>query len=284
MNLFFDSFWRALSNCVLPRVILLSLLPLLLMVAISVLLGVYFWDDAIAAVQDYLEDLELFDGLLQWLDAVGAQTLRNVIAPLIVLTLMIPLLVIATLMAVACLMTPALVNLVSARRFPLLERRHGGSFFVSILLGLGSSLMALLAIVVSMPLWFIPPLVMILPPLIWGWLTYRVMSFDVLAEHASPDERREILRRHRLMLLFMGVCCGLLGAAPGLIWVFGALLVVLAPLLLPLAVWIYTFVFAFSALWFAHFCLAALQALRDSNPPPATPPPTDVQLAMSPLT
>jgi len=27
-------------------------------------------------------------------------------------------------------------------------------------------------------------------------------------------------------------------------------------------VWIYTLVFAFSALWFAHFALAALQALR----------------------
>jgi hypothetical protein len=27
-------------------------------------------------------------------------------------------------------------------------------------------------------------------------------------------------------------------------------------------IWIYTLVFAFSSLWFAHFCLAALQVLR----------------------
>jgi len=28
------------------------------------------------------------------------------------------------------------------------------------------------------------------------------------------------------------------------------------------SVWLYTMVFAFSALWFAHYCLAELEALR----------------------
>jgi hypothetical protein len=29
-----------------------------------------------------------------------------------------------------------------------------------------------------------------------------------------------------------------------------------------LAIWVYTLVFALSSLWFAHYCLAALQTLR----------------------
>jgi hypothetical protein len=33
-------------------------------------------------------------------------------------------------------------------------------------------------------------------------------------------------------------------------------------MLVPVAIWIYTLVFAMSSLWFAHFCLAALHALR----------------------
>jgi len=33
-------------------------------------------------------------------------------------------------------------------------------------------------------------------------------------------------------------------------------------ILVPLAIWIYTLVFAFSSLWFTHYCLGALQALR----------------------
>ena len=88
------------------------------------------------------------------------------------------------------------------------------------------------------------------------------MAYDVLADHASRDERRELVRRHRGTLLGMGVLTGYLGAAPSLVWASGAFALVLAPVLVPLAVWIYTLVFAFSALWFAHYALAALQALR----------------------
>jgi hypothetical protein len=33
-------------------------------------------------------------------------------------------------------------------------------------------------------------------------------------------------------------------------------------ILVPLAIWIYTLVFAFASLWFTHYGLAALQALR----------------------
>jgi hypothetical protein len=64
------------------------------------------------------------------------------------------------------------------------------------------------------------------------------------------------------MLLGMGVFCGYLGAAPSLIWASGALIATMFVILVPIAIWIYTLVFAFSSLWFAHFCLAALQTLR----------------------
>jgi hypothetical protein len=30
----------------------------------------------------------------------------------------------------------------------------------------------------------------------------------------------------------------------------------------PLSIWLYTLIFAFSSLWFTHYCLAALQQLR----------------------
>jgi hypothetical protein len=33
----------------------------------------------------------------------------------------------------------------------------------------------------------------------------------------------------------------------------------------PLAIWIYTLVFAFSSLWFTHYCLSALQTLRSTR-------------------
>jgi len=100
------------------------------------------------------------------------------------------------------------------------------------------------------------------PPLIWGWLTYRVMAFDALALHASGDERRQIFKQYRMPLLAMGLVAGYLGAAPTLLWASGVMFVVFAPIFVVVAIWVYTLVFAFSSLWFAHFCLAALQTLR----------------------
>ena len=96
-------------------------------------------------------------------------------------------------------------------------------------------------------------------------LTYRVFAFDVLASHASADERRSVVHQHRWPLLAMGVVCGYLGAAPLLVWAVGAATVVFAPVLVVVSVWLYTLVFAFAACWFAHYALSALQRLREQT-------------------
>ena len=262
MGLIFDAFWRAAVYCLHPRVIALSFLPLILMAALSFGLGYFFWESAVAAVSDWLQANELVATALGWLDSVGAGALRNVFGPLIVLALVTPLIVMLSLLLVGLMMTPAMVTLVSERRFPGLERKHGASLMRSAMWSLGSTLMALLALVASLPLWLVPPLVMVLPPLIWGWLTYRVFAYDALAEHASADERQQLFVSHRHHFLVIGVISGYLGAIPSLLWASGAMFIAMAPLLVPLAVWVYTLVFAFASLWFSHFALAALQQLR----------------------
>lgn len=269
MTLFLDSFWRALAYCLQPRVIALSFLPLVLLAVLSVGLFWLFWDPAVLGLQAWLSDWALMESLFRWLDSVAMGHLRTVLAPLLLIMLVLPLVIVLSLLAVAWLATPAIVKLVAERRFSALAQRRGGGFAGSLLQGLGSALLALLALVLTLPLWLIPPLVIVVPPLIWGWLTSRVMVYDVLALHASEPEREELMRRHRYWLLAIGVISGYMGAAPGLIWAVGAMAVVLAPLLVPLAIWIYTFVFIFAALWFSHYSLAALAALRAAPLPDA---------------
>ena len=262
MSLFLDSFWRAVAYCLHPRVIAISLLPLLGLVVLGLGLGYYFWDGAVNAVFTWLEATAWLTNLSSWLADMGLSGLKNALAPLLVIFAVTPVLVVVVLFVVALAMTPAVVGLVAQRRFPQLERRHGGSLLGSALWSLGSIVLALIALVVSVPLWFIPPLVLVLPPLIWGWLTYRVMAFDALADHASLEERRTLFREHRLPLLLMGVVTGYLGAAPGLVWASGWFFAAAFPVLIPLAIWIYTVVFAFSSLWFTHYGLAALARMR----------------------
>jgi hypothetical protein len=282
MKELFDAFWRAAAYCVHPRVILLSLLPLLVMVAAVLGLGWFYWEIAVAGVRATLEQWTLVVSFLQWLDSMGWGAFRAVLAPLIVVALAVPVIVVVSLLLVAWLMTPALVGLVAARRFATLERKRGASWLMAALWSLGFMLAALLLLLLSLPLWFVPPLVMILPPLIWGWLTYKVMSFDVLAEHASGDERRRVTREQRWPLLAIGVITGYLGAAPSLLWAVSAATLVLAPLLVVLSVWLYTLVFAFSSLWFAHFALAALQRLRQHEVIEAVPIEVPAPAALAP--
>ena len=265
MNKLLDSFWRAAMYCLHPRVVALSVLPLVIMVVLSLGLGYFFWEDALSAVRSNLESYALISRMAGWLDGLGLGSLRLVLAPALLLFLAIPVIVIACLLFVAIFMTPAMVALVAERRCPLLERKKGGSLLASLVWSLGSTVLAVIALLVSIPLWLIPPLILILPPLIWGWLTYRVMSYDSLVDHASREERRQIFKENRVSLLGIGVISGYLGAAPSLIWASGAMFVAMAPVLVPLAIWIYTLVFAFSSLWFSHYTLAALEQLRKEN-------------------
>lgn len=260
-----DSFGRALAYCLHPKVVLLSLIPLLLMVVIVMGLGALYWDSALESVRDWMDVSSTLGWAWIWLERVGLLNLKSVVAPLVIIVAVTPLVVVMSLLAVSFMMTPALVGLVAERRFTNLERAQGGSMLHSLGWTLLSVVLALGALILTLPLWWLPPLAMVLPALIWGWLTYRVMTYDVLSEHASRAERLELMRRYRFQLLLMGVVTGLMGAAPSLVWASGALFVAAFVVLIPIAVWIYTLVFIFSALWFVHFLLNALSLLREER-------------------
>lgn len=267
MNLLLSSFARALAHCLHGRVMLWSLVPLGLMALLAALLSWWLWQPAVAWTVETLQGVPWLTSVWTWLQQQGLHWGVEVLASVMVVLAATPLLVAVVLMVVSLVMTPYLVEWVAERRFPQLERKQGGRWWQGLGWALGSTLIALLVLVLSIPLWFIPPLVLVVPPLVWGWLTYRVMAFDALAEHASQAERQEILTRYRMRLLLMGVVCGLLGAAPGVVWASGVVFVALFWLLVPVAIWIYALVFALSSLWFAHFCLAALEQLRAAGQP-----------------
>lgn len=266
MSRMVSSFWRAGAYCLHPRVIALSVLPVLLLMAASAAGAYFFWATAVSALELFLESTVVIQTVQAWLHAVGMHGATRMVSPLILIVALTPVLVIATLLAVSILMTPALVRLVAQRRFAHLVQRTGASFSASLLWALGSSLLALLATVVTSPMWIVPPLVLVLPPLIWGWLTGRIMAFDALATHADSTERRAVLEQNRIALLGMGMVVGMLSVTPSLLWTLGLMAIAMAPLLVPLSVWLYTLIFVFSSLWFAHFCLDALQDLRRVQP------------------
>jgi hypothetical protein len=257
------SFGLALVGTMHPRMMWLSLRPFFI---VSVLWGCLIWLTWTPA----LEILSVFlttsiftswiqDGLI-W---AGFENARAWIAPLFFVMLLIPLICISLLVLIAFTTVPAIVNLVARQSvYKDLERRRGGGLLGSFFYTLWSALICLALVMLTLPVWWMPPLVAVLPPLLWGWLTMRLMSYDVLAKHASVDERDLLLQKYRWSLLSMGIVSGLLGAVPTFFWATSALALVLFPIVSFIAVWIYSLIFVFAALWFSHFLLGALKDLR----------------------
>ena len=264
MRLMLDSLWRALAYGFRPGVILRAAWPLVVGVALITLLGYAFWDVAVDQLRLQLDAFPYTPNLLHWLSSNGAEAQKAVLPPLLVAIAMTPVMLLLALLSVIFLLTPALAQLVAGRRFSVLQALPARAFAMTLLWSTGSCVLALLALVMSIPLWVIPPLWLVLPPLILGWLNQRLLVFAALVRHANREERILVAAQHRVRLLIMGIVCAYLVMAPCVVWVwlggprFASLFIVLAPL----AMGLYVVLFAFSSLWFTHYCLAALRHIR----------------------
>lgn len=264
-KLFWSSFGRAAAHIWHPRMLLLTMLPFVICGMLALLGYYFFWESSIAAVKAFLDNSELLQSGYGWLAWMGIKNANAFLAPLMIVALIVPILVLLSLIVVSLLALPQALKFVADRRFASLERKSQGAFIQSAFSSLGWTGVAVIAMIASIPLWFIPPLFLVLPPLIWGWLTYKVMSFDALAEHASADERRRVIQNHKPQLLAIGVITGYIGALPSLLWVMSIATVILFPLISLFSVWLYTLGFVFTALWFVNYCLAALEDERGQN-------------------
>jgi len=263
MQQVFKSFGLALVGTMHPRMLWLSLRPFLI---VSILWGSLIWLTWTPA----LEMLSIFlttSIFTSWIQDVliwaGFENARAWIAPLFFVMLLIPLISISLLVFIAFTTVPTIVKVVTRQNaYQDLEQKKGGGFFGSLIYTVWSALICLALVMLTLPVWWVPPLVAVLPPLLWGWLTMRLMSYDVLAQHATSQERDTLLQRHRWPLLAMGIFSGMLGAVPTFFWATSALALVLFPIVSFVALWIYSLIFVFAALWFTHYLFEALKELR----------------------
>lgn len=262
MNEILRALGKALVSLLHPRMLWLTVMPFLVSgLAWGAILW-FGWEPATDALRVWLEQWQFTQWLYHFFGYFGIDSVRVALAPFVLVVVLIPLIVASALLLIAALSMPAVLRHLSARQYASLERRRGGSFVGSLAQSCFATLVFLALMLVTLPLWLIPPFFALIPPLLWGWLTYRVMTYDALAEHATAAERKRIVRERRLPLLVIGVATGLLGALPTLLWVSSAMMIVLFPIVALAAIWMYVVIFVFSALWFAHYVLRALARLR----------------------
>jgi hypothetical protein len=262
------AYGRALRSQFSSRMLLLSVVPLLLSLAL--------WGSLLYAglqpLYDWLfgmfNEYGLFQASGSVLSTLGLGFLTKMVVPLVAMLALLPLMIVTSLLFIGIGAMPAIARHVSRVQFPGLERREGGSFLGSLGVNLSGIVVFALLWIVTLPLYALAPVALVVQAVLWGWLTARVMSYDALSIHASLEERHAIVRGRRRQLLLIGTISGLLGALPGVVWVGGALLsVVLFPVLAVLSIWLYLIIFIFTGLWFQYYCLQALADLRAGQTP-----------------
>ena len=232
------SLLRALASLLHPRMLLLMLWPVLIALGLWLGLALAFWSQAAAWLQlQFGQSAAIGWSISLWPLAPAAAHLAWILLAL----LFIPLVLITAVLIIAVFAMPAMVGQVAQRAYPQLERRQGGTFAGSLWNVAMALVWLALLVLLSLPLWFFPPLWPLLPIVLFGYLNQRVFRYDALYDHASGWEMETLFRRHWRELFLLGVVVALFGLIP--------LLGFFAPV--------------YGGLVFIHYCLARLTQLRD---------------------
>ncbi|HXC37654.1 MAG TPA: EI24 domain-containing protein [Burkholderiales bacterium] len=231
---------RAMVSLAHPKMLLLMVLPLAGAVVIWVVLGVVFWQQAADAINFALATWPSLEGLRVLLDYWPLTLVAAHIALAIFFLLMVPVVLVTTLLIVGTVAMPLVVSHVAARSYPRLEQRQGGDWAGSLWNSLVALFIFLVLAAVTLPLWAFPPLWPVLSTGLLAYLNQRVLRYDALAEHATPEEMQRIIARERWSLFMLGVAVALATHIP--------VLGFFAPF--------------FGALAFTHYLLERLEALR----------------------
>lgn len=201
-----DALTRAFKSLLHPRMLVLTLWPMLLALVFWGVVAWIFWDRWAADMNGFVVSVGAEDKLAEW----GFRWLTGWLITALLISLLLPVIYVTALAFAAIFAMPGMLNFVAARDYPELERKRGGSFAGSIWNTLVAIAAFLALWVVTLPLWLLPLGVVIVPTLLGAYLNQRLFRYDALADHASKEEFAQIRERANGRLYTLG---GILGFA-----------------------------------------------------------------------
>lgn len=238
MNEISKALIRAFASLLHPRMLLLMLWPLAIALALWLGLAFAFWSQAAAWLRLQFDQ----SAVVGWAISVWPLTMiATHLAWILLVLLFLPLVLVTAVLIIGVFAMPAMVKHVAEQSYSQLDRRQGGGFAGSLWNGVAALAWFGLLLVLSLPLWLLPPLWPLLTIALFGYLNQRVFRYDALAEHASGWEMQTLIRRYRGELFLLGIAIALFGMIP--------ILGFFAPV--------------YGGLAFIHYCLARVAQLRD---------------------
>ncbi|WP_086067695.1 EI24 domain-containing protein [Bordetella genomosp. 8] len=238
-----QAFKRAAVSQCHPAMLFAVLLPFLIALVGAMLLLWFCWTPLTDWLRDEASRWSVVNNVDEWLVTVGLFSLKVYLVPVVAAAILLPVSGILGLAIAAIFVMPLVLRHVGQREYAAVGKQGKFGTAVSVWNALWVSLAFALGWLLTLPLWLVPPMAVLLSVFWWAFAFSRMMRIDAIVEHASPEERRILLRRNNVGFWVVGLICSLINLLPPA-WVF-----------LPV----------FSALVFAHYGLDALQRLRQEK-------------------
>ncbi|OZI26655.1 hypothetical protein CAL26_04865 [Bordetella genomosp. 9] len=238
-----QAFRRAAVSQCHPAMLFAVLLPFLIALVGAMLLLWFCWTPLTDWLRDEASRWSVVNNVDEWLVTVGLFSLKVYLVPVVAAAILLPVSGILGLAIAAIFVMPLVLRHVGQREYAAVGKQGKFGTAVSVWNALWVSLAFALGWLLTLPLWLVPPMAVLLSVFWWAFAFSRMMRIDAIVEHASPEERRILLRRNNVGFWVVGLICSLINLLPPA-WVF-----------LPV----------FSALVFAHYGLDALQRLRQEK-------------------
>ena len=231
-----DALGRALKSLLHPKMLVLTLWPMLLSMLFWFGLAWLFW----GSWQEHLRLLSSEFGIETHLAQWGFVWLAHWLVMALLISLLLPAIYVTALIFAAIFAMPVIVKFVAGRDYPHLEMKHGLTLAGSVWNALAAGLLYLVLWVITLPMWLIPFGALVVPTMLSAWLNRRLFAYDALSEHASREEYTEVQKAGGGRMLVMGALLGFVHLIP--------ILNFFTPIYIGLA--------------YTHFCFAQLKLLR----------------------
>jgi CysZ protein len=238
---------QSLQACLDIRILLLLFTPFFLAVIVGLVLFFTLGTWWIATATSGVEHSEFMRYIAERWSGFGNDAVSSISYVLVVVVAILVILPISywvAIVVVSLVLLPFILKILEQKDFKGIEKKRGGNFAYSLWNTLKVSVIYILGLMVTLPLWFFPGFAVVMPILLSSYLNKNLFVYDVLEEYASREERKQIETENRGNLYLLGMILGFLNYIP--------LAFVVAP--------------TFASLAYSYFCLNALKDMRENKP------------------
>lgn len=205
-----DALGSAFKSLLHPKMLVLTLWPMLLALLFWGGLFWWFWDTWLLDLTQISQGFGVEDRLVNW----GFAWVAHWLATLLLLSLMLPAIYVTSLLFTAIFAMPMMLNFVAARDYPELEKKYGGTFIGSVWAAVVAVSVFLILWIITLPLWLIPFGPLVVPTMLSAYLNQRLFTYDALTDHARGEEYAQIKVRAQGRLFSLGAILGFVHYIP----------------------------------------------------------------------